>query len=83
VVLEAMGVTLTGIVTGFLVLQVLLFIARPVLSSRLGIVLGLEGLSGGELLMLRLILLGGTLIGVWPAYRSYRNSLADRLMVKV
>lgn len=52
VVLEAMGATLTGIVTGFLVLQVLLFIARPVLSSRLGIVLGLERMSGGELLML-------------------------------
>jgi hypothetical protein len=47
-----MGATLTGIVTGFLVLQVLLFIARPVLSSRLGIVLGLERMSGGELLML-------------------------------
>lgn len=83
VVLEAMGVTLSGIVAGFLVLQGLLLIARPLLSARLGIVIGMQGLSGVELLMLGLILLGGTLIGTWPAYRSYRHSLADGLMVKV
>jgi len=83
IVLEAVGVTLSGIVMGIVVLQGLLILAKPVVSLRLGIVIGMDWLNERESLMMCVILAGGTLLGIWPAYRSYRHSLADGLMVKM
>jgi putative ABC transport system permease protein len=39
--------------------------------------------TGHELLLMFVILLAGILMGLLPAYRSYRHSLADGLTVKV
>ena len=83
IVLEAVGVTFTGIVVGVVVLHGLLLLAKPIVAARLGIIIGLEWFSVSELIMLAVILMGGLLIGIWPAYRSYKNSLADGLMVKI
>jgi putative ABC transport system permease protein len=83
IVLEAVGVSLSGIVLGVLVLHILLLPLKPIVSARLGIAISIDWFSFSELVMLGVILLGGLLIGIWPAYRSYKNSLADGLMVKV
>jgi putative ABC transport system permease protein len=83
IVLEAVGVSFSGIVLGVLVLHILLLLLKPIVSARLGIAISIDWFSFSELVMLGVILLGGLLIGIWPAYRSYKNSLADGLMVKV
>ena len=83
IVLEAVGVTFSGIVVGVVILHGLLLLAKPIVSARLGIIIGLEWFGVSELVMLAVILMGGLLIGIWPAYRSYKNSLADGLIVKI
>lgn len=83
IVLEAVGVTFSGMLVGIVVLHILLLLAKPLISARLGIIISIEWFSLSELIMLGVILLGGLLIGILPAYRSYKNSLADGLMVKI
>ena len=83
IILEAVGVTLSGIVAGVVVLHIILVLIKPIVTAKLGIVISIDWFSLSELVMLGIILLGGLVIGIWPAYRSYKNSLADGLMVKI
>lgn len=83
IILEALGVTLSGIVCGVVVLHGILVLIKPMVSAKLGIVISIQWFSPSELMMLGIILFGGLVIGIWPAYRSYKNSLADGLMVKI
>ena len=83
IVQEAMGVTLGGILAGALLLQLLILILSPAISGRFGIHMNPGWFSSVELAMMGIILLGGLLIGILPAYRSYRNSLTDGLTIKI
>jgi putative ABC transport system permease protein len=80
---ESALVTLMGILSGFLLLYLLLFTLRPLAASRLGLHLTLGVPTAGECLLSGLILCAGLLIGLIPAWRSYRFSLADGLTVKL
>jgi putative ABC transport system permease protein len=82
IMLEAFGVTLLGMITGVVALYILILFIEPIIEARFGIIISLQWFTSSELIMLGIILLGGLLIGIWPAYRSYKNSLADGLIVK-
>jgi putative ABC transport system permease protein len=82
IVQEAIGVTLGGILIGATLVQLLIIMFSPAISSRFGIFMKPGWFSLTELAMMGIILLGGMLMGILPAYRSYRNSLADGLTIK-
>ena len=83
VVGEAVLLAASGIAVGVLLLYLLLLVVQPLLLSQLGLAIGLSMPSGHELLLLGMVLLSATLAGLVPAYRAYRYSLADGLIIRV
>ena len=80
---ESVLVTLAGVIAGFLSVYALVFALRPLASTSLGLQLGIGLPTLGELLLGGCVLLAGALVGLVPAYRSYRYSLADGLTMKL
>jgi len=72
-----------GILAGVVLTFGLLAIAGPVLERRYGIFLQLGGLSWADLAILVSIVIAALLMGVIPAWRAYRNALADGLTPRV
>ena len=83
IIQESMGVTLGGILAGAIIVQLLILLFSPSISSRFGIHMNAGWFTLTELAMMGIILMGGLLLGILPAYRSYRNSLADGLTIKI
>lgn len=82
IVMESVAVTLSGVVIGLIILNIILLLIKPLIATKLGIVISLHWFSLSEFSLLGIILLGGLCIGFIPAYRSYKNSLADGLTIK-
>lgn len=80
---EAFVLTLIGIVIGLILLYCLMALAQPIIQDKLGIYVGLGVPSGYEFSLLGLVLLAGTVVGSIPAYRAYRNTLADGLTIRI
>jgi putative ABC transport system permease protein len=83
VVGEAVAVTVIAILVGISLLYGLLLVVRPIILAKLGLFVELSGLSGREVSTLGLVLLVGLVVGLLPAWRCYRSSLSDGLMVKI
>tara|TARA_B100000749_G_scaffold280887_2_gene279979 strand:+ start:39713 stop:40969 length:1257 start_codon:yes stop_codon:yes gene_type:complete len=81
-IVESCVLTLSGMVAGLLVLYFGLTVSRPVLESEMGMTLGLFAPTFNDVIYLCAILVGSVIVSVVPAWRAYRNSLADGLMVK-
>jgi len=80
---EATLLTLSGIVLGLAVLYLGLVVGRPALESRLGLHIGVGWLSSYELGLILMVAAAGALIGLVPAYRIYRYSLADGMTIRM
>ncbi len=80
---EAVIFTVTGCALGVALLYGALVTLRPWLEREYGLFLAVTPLSPYDLTLLALIVGAGVLIGLIPAYRAYRNSLADGLTVRV
>ena len=80
---EAAFLSLIGVALGVGVLYGLLFLAQPLVESRLGLHLALSGPGGYELGLLGGVLGAALLAGAIPAYRAYRLSLSDGLTIRV
>lgn len=80
---EATFLTVLGIALGFALLHGLLFAAQPLIEGRFGLAITIGMPSTYELLLLGAVLLAGFVIGIVPAYRAYRLSLADGLSMRV
>ena len=80
---EAMVITLLGQVLGIVTLYGLLFLVKPVILSMFGFYLSIGPISAYEALLLGIIFLLGMVIGVVPAWRIYRYSLADGMTVRI
>lgn len=80
---EAALVTAAGIVAGFALLYALTLTVRPILMTRFGLSIAVGWPSYHELVLALVVLLAGILIGLLPAYRSYRMSLSDGLTASV
>ncbi|MFO1352639.1 MAG: ABC transporter permease [Gammaproteobacteria bacterium] len=80
---EAGLLALCGCLLGTALLYVLLFLGRPFIEARLGLVLAI-GLPGArELWLLILIVTTALALGLLPAWRAYRHSLADGLTIRL
>jgi putative ABC transport system permease protein len=79
---EATMLTGAGIVFGLITLYAALAIGRSLVDDRFGIQIGIGMPSEDQLLLLAAIMLGGFVAGFLPAWRAYRLSLSDGMMVR-
>ncbi len=80
---EAAFLTALGVVLGVSALYLGLLAGQPWLESRLGLFIAVSWPSGYELGLILLVGLAGVLIGLIPAYRCYRYSLADGMTIRI
>jgi putative ABC transport system permease protein len=80
---EAALLTLIGIALGVAALYGGLLAGQPWLESRLGVFMGIHWPSAYELGVMMLLAVAGTLVGVIPAWRVYRLSLADGMTMRM
>ncbi len=83
ITLEALVLTIAGVLLGLGLLYGGLLIAQPIVNERYGIHIGIAGPSVRELAYLAGFLAVGTLAGLLPAMAAYRRSLADGLVVRL
>lgn len=82
-VAEAFALALAGVLLGLLLLYVAIAVAQAPLQAKYGLYLPLAWPSAYEWSMLAAILLAGLLMGCVPAWRAYRQSLADGLSIRL
>jgi len=82
-VLEAFSLALAGVLLGLALLYVAIAIAQEPLQSHYGLYLPMALPSAYEWMLLGSILLAGLVIGCVPAWRAYRQSLADGLSIRL
>ncbi|MPW36995.1 ABC transporter permease [Vibrio sp. B1Z05] len=80
---EATALTLAGIVTGVAGLYAMLFILKPIILKLYGISIELSMLTAHEWTLIGLVLGAGVIIGFIPAFRAYRQSLADGMTIRI
>ncbi|MGH8760256.1 MAG: ABC transporter permease, partial [Burkholderiales bacterium] len=80
---EAAFLTLLGIALGVAALYLGLLGGRPWLESRLGLFIVVGWPSAHEFGLMILVGTAGVLIGLIPAYRIYRYSLADGMTIRI
>lgn len=80
---EATFLTLIGVALGVVALYVGLAAGQPWLEQRLGLFIPLRWPSVTEFGLMILVAVSGVLIGLIPAYRIYRLSLADGMTIRI
>jgi putative ABC transport system permease protein len=80
-VLEALGLAVAGIVAGVALLYAGIALAQGYVQSNYGLYLPLAAPSDYEWALLGIILGAALLMGSIPAWRAYRQSLADGLSI--
>ena len=80
---EAAFLTLLGIALGIAALYLGLLIGQPWLESRLGLFIVVGWPSAYEFELMIVVAAAGVLIGLIPAYRIYRYSLADGMTIRI
>jgi putative ABC transport system permease protein len=80
---EAALLTGLGIALGVLALYAGLLVAQDSLAERFGLFVAVAWPSIHELQLLLLVAVAGVLIGLWPAWRIYRYSLADGMTIRL
>ena len=78
-VLESGVLATLGAVTGVAMVYGGIALARGTVEHRFGVALTLQPLGPTEWIYLGLIVIAGTVVGLLPAWRAYRNSLTDGL----
>lgn len=82
-VAESAVLGLLGAVLGVILIQIILAIAAPVLSAQYGIALIGTGPGLVDVYTIGAVTLAALTLGIWPATKALRRSLADGLTVKV
>lgn len=82
-VIEAFALTLAGAALGLALLYVGIAVAQAPLQQFYGLYIPFGWPSGYEWRLLGAILLAAVLMGAVPAWRAYRQSLADGLSIRV
>jgi len=82
-VAEAAALGGLGALMGVVLIQLILFIAAPVLSAQYGIALIGTGPGLIDLYTVGAVTVAAFILGLWPATTALRRSLADGLTVKV
>jgi len=80
---EAGLLAFAGVLAGIVITYALLAAAQPWLAAHYGIFVPVTGLNGFDLAMLGGIVVAALAMGLFPAWRAYRNTLADGLTIRV
>lgn len=80
---EAGFLTLLGALLGMALLYILLLAGQPLAEAWLGLYLPVSAPTLMELALLGGVVLAGLLAGIIPAWRAYRNSLADGMSIRL
>ena len=72
-----------GAALGVVMLYALLFIAQPILENEYGLHITISMLSQYDIALLGIIMGSGFIVGLVPAIRAYRNSLADGMSIRI
>ncbi len=80
---EASILTLSGLVLGVVLLYCALAVVGPLLQAQYGLQFPLKMPSSYELKLLGSVWTAGTLVGFFPAWFAYRQSLSDGMTIKV
>jgi putative ABC transport system permease protein len=82
-VLEAFALALSGVIAGLGLLYLSIALAQGYVQSTYGLYLPLAWPSEYEWTLLGGILIAALLMGSVPAWRAYRQSLADGLSIRL
>ncbi len=82
-VLEAALMAALGAVIGLALLYAGLFVAQPLVDATFGLWLPIEPPSLREFWVLLGVVAAGAIVSLVPAFRAYRMSLADGMMVRI
>ena len=82
-IFEATFLSLAGILFCLLLLYITLFVSHPLLESYFGLFIPINPPSFKDLIILGVIILTGMLMGLIPALRAYRQSLADGMTIRL
>jgi putative ABC transport system permease protein len=80
---ESALLAVTGAIVGVALVYALLALAAGPIEAQYGLALTLRPLGKLEWLYLAAVVSAGTLVGVLPAWKAYRASLADGLSVRL
>lgn len=80
-VAEALIMTGLGCLFGVILLNLSLVLAQPIIDARFGLFISIDLPSVRNLIVLGLVIVAGFIAGAIPAYRAYRQSLADGMIV--
>ena len=81
--METILLTLAGIILGMLLVYMVQFLGQETLELRFGLYMPLTLPTAVEWQLLLGVFVAGVLAGLVPAYRAYRNSLADGLTARL
>ena len=81
--LESSLLTLAGCILGTLAMYLALLVGAPLIETQLGLRITLGALTGWQWQLLAMVLFAGTVAGFLPAWRAYRNALADGLTIRL
>lgn len=80
---EALLMAVVAVVLGVVLLYGALFLARPYIDTAYGLWLPIELPGINELYLLLGVIGAAALVSLFPAFRAYRMSLADGMMVRI
>jgi len=80
---EAGLLATAGVLAGIAITYALLAAARPWLAAHYGIFVPVTGLNAIDVALLGGIVVAALVMGLFPAWRAYRNTLADGLTIRV
>ena len=83
ITLEAVVLTLSGLIVGLALLYGGMALAQPMINEVYGIRIAVSGLVPRDLAYLAGFLVVGALAGILPSYSAYRRSLADGLIIRL
>ncbi|MGB1321062.1 MAG: ABC transporter permease [Vibrio gallaecicus] len=80
---EASALTFLGIMLGVATLFALITMTAPIIQQHYGINISISAITSHEWQLLMLVQLAGIIIGFIPAFRAYRQSLADGMTIRI
>jgi putative ABC transport system permease protein len=82
-IFESTVLTLNGIIFGIIFLYIALILSQPILETYFGLFVSVDFLSFQDMILLVGIIFAGMLMGLIPAIKAYRQSLADGMTVRI
>lgn len=80
---ESVIITFLSLLAGTLLYYAALILTAPYLQQAFGILLQIQNITEIQLIWLGLMLVVGSVVGIVPGYRAYRQSLSDGMAIRI